>query len=203
MGRINGVRAVFTLIPFIFFSHRSATEKTQYNQDMDTQEELARRLVAGLEQLSARDAAATAAESAHSVADLTERLHQQLADLPEDSRRLIHTADSGFAATGAWVDAAIDAQTQQLKKLARATQMVAAWLGPNGAELERVFVIRGNIRGWAHRWRKQDKGTAQVDSDPGFVEFAADCLTEAGITGDHPAMIEKALGSDWRTAVNN
>jgi hypothetical protein len=166
---------------------------------MDTQEELARRLVTGLEQLSPRDTDITAVEAASRLADLTERMVQQLASLPAETRRLIHTADSGFAAAGAWVDEAIDAQNQQLKKLARATRMVAAWHGPNGAETERVFVNRGNIRGWAHRWRQEDKGTAQVDSDPGFVSFASDCLTKAGISGDHIRMIEQALRSDWRT----
>ena len=165
---------------------------------MDTQEELARRLAAGLEQLSPRDTELTAVEAANSLADLTERMVQQLASLPAETRRLIHTADSGFAAAGAWVDEAIDVQNQQLKRLARATRMVAAWHRPNGTETERVFVIRGHLRGWAHRWRKEDKGTAQVDSDPGFVSFAAGCLTKAGISGDHIGMIEQALRSDWR-----
>ena len=168
---------------------------------MDTQEELARRLAAGLSQLSPRDSAATAVEAANSLADLTERLAQQLTALPAETRRLIHTADSGFASAGTWVDDAIDAQNQQLKKLARATKMVAAWHGPNGTEVERIFVIRGNIRAWAHRWRKEDRGPAQVDSDPDFVAFAADCLTKAGITGDHHGMIEQALRADWRTGI--
>jgi hypothetical protein len=167
---------------------------------MDNQDELARRLTAGLEQLPSQGSDASSAETADSLAKLTERMHQQLASLPDETRRLIHTADSGFAATGQWVDDAIEAQSQQLRNLARATQMVATWLGPNGDEAERVFVIRGNIRGWAHRWRKEDNGTAQVDSDPGFVTFAADCLAQAGIAGDHAAMIAKALSSDWRTA---
>ena len=122
---------------------------------MDTQEELARRLVTGLEPLSPRDTDITAVEAASRLADLTERMVQQLASLPAETRRLIHTADSGFAAAGAWVDEAIDAQNQQLKKLARATGMVAAWHGPNGVETERVFVIRGHIRGCHHA-----KGTA-------------------------------------------
>jgi len=166
---------------------------------METQEELARRLVAGLEQLSRRNTDVTAAEAANNLADLTERLVQQLGALPAETRRLIHTADSGFAAAGAWVDNAIDAQNQQLKKLARATRMVATWHGPDGLEAERVFVTRGHIRGWAHRWRKEDKGPAQVDSDPGFVTFASNCLAKAGIAGDPIGMLEKALCPDWRT----
>lgn len=167
---------------------------------MDSHEELARRLTAGLEQLPSQGTDANTFAAADSLAKLTERMHRQLASLPAETRRLIHTADSGFAATGQWVDDAIEAQTQQLQKLARATQMVATWLGPDGEKAEQVFVIRGNIRGWAHRWRKEDKGTAQVDSDPAFVEFASVCLAKAGITEDHAAMLEKALGSDWRTA---
>jgi len=165
---------------------------------MNSHEELARRLTAGLEQLPGQSNAATTAAAAEALAELTERMHRQLASMPPETRRLIHTADSGFASTGQWVDDAIEAQTQQLKKLARATRMVATWLGPGGNEAEQSFVIRGNIRGWAHRWRKEDKGTAQVDSDPAFVAFASQCLTAAGISGDHAAMIERALGADWR-----
>jgi hypothetical protein len=167
---------------------------------MDTPAELARRLIAGLEQLSPRGAVATEVEAARNLADLTERMVQQLAEIPAETRRLIHTADSGFASAGAWVDGAIDTQNGQLKKFARATQMVATWHGPDGAEVERVFVVRGHIRGWAHRWRKEDKGAAQVGTDPDFVAFAESCLKEAGIVGDHTGMIHKALGSDWRTA---
>ena len=166
---------------------------------MDTPEELAHRLAAGLAQVPERDTAATAAEASRTLDDLSERLHQQLTALPPDIRRLIHTADSGFASTGAWVNAAIDAQNQQLAKLARATHMVATWHGPNGAEAERVFIMRGNIRGWAHRWRKEGKGTAQVESDPDFVAFASQCLTKAGVDGNHAVRIEQALRSDWRT----
>ena len=167
---------------------------------MNSHQELARRLTAGLEQLPSQGADANTAAAANSLAKLTESMQQQLASMPDEARQLIHTADSGFAATGQWVDEAIEAQTQQLKKLARATRMVATWLGPDGNEAEQAFVIRGNVRGWAHRWRKEDKGAAQVDSDPEFVAFAAECLAKAGIAGDHEAIIKKALGSDWRTA---
>ena len=170
---------------------------------MNKQEELARRLTAGLEQLPAQCTDATMAAAVNSLAKLTADMHEQIAALPAETQRLIHTADSGFAATGQWVDDAIEAQTLQLKKLARATHMVATWLAPEGAEAERVFVIRGNIRGWAHRWRTEDRGIAQVDSDPEFVAFAADCLARAGIAGDHEAMIKNALAQDWRTAANN
>ena len=166
---------------------------------MNSQEELARRLVAGLTQLPVRDTSAAASEAADQLADLTERLHQQLIALPAQTRISIHTADSGFASAGAWVDEAIDAQNQKIQKLVRATRMVADWHGPDGAETERVFVIRGHIRGWAHGWRKEDKGVAKFDSDPNFVAFASDCLTKAGIDGDHTDMIDKALRSDCRT----
>lgn len=156
------------------------------------------RLTAGLAKLSACGAVPTTTEEANALAEVADSLHEQLSSLPGQTRTLIHTADSGFAATGQWVDDTIEAQTQQIKKLARATRMVATWLGPSGAQAERVFVIRGNIRGWAHRWRKEDKGSAQVESDPEFVAFAADCLAKAGIAGDHAAMIAKALRPDWR-----
>lgn len=73
-------------------------------------------------------------------------MHQQIAALPAATRRLTNSADSGFAATGQWVDDAIEAQTQQPKKLTRATHLVATWLNLDGKEAERAFVIRGNIR---------------------------------------------------------
>jgi hypothetical protein len=168
---------------------------------MNTSKVLADRLITGLAQLTTRDSVAPPADAVNNIADLSERLYQQMADLPADTRQLIHTADSGFASSGAWVDDAIDAQTQQLKKLARAANMLATWHSPNGVDAERVFVIRGNIRGWAHRWRKEDKGPAQIDSDPGFVAFASECLTTAGVAGDHAMIVEKALKSDWRTNV--
>ena len=63
-----------------------------------------------------------------------------------------------------------------------------------------MFVIRGHIRGWAHRWREEDRGDAQIASDPAFVEFAAACLAAAGIDGNHGKIIEQALRPDWRTA---
>ena len=169
---------------------------------MDKPEELARRLTAGLKQLPSQGTDASTAEAVLDLATLTEALHQKLASLPHNIRLLIHTADSGFASSGQWVDDAINAQTHQLKTLARATAMVATWAGPEGDNAEQAFVIRGNIRGWAHRWRKEDKGTAQVASDAEFVAFAADCLTKAGIAGNSQATIEQALGSDWRTAAN-
>jgi hypothetical protein len=172
-----------------------------YNRDMETQKELARRLVAGLEQLPARSTVAATAEATAHLADLTNRLYQQLMALPAETRRLVHTADSGFAFIGTWVDEAIEAQNQQIQKLVRATGMVATWHGSEGAKTEQVFVVRGNIRGWAHRWRKEDKGTAQVGDDPGFTDFASGCLIQAGIDGDHTDIIEKALRSDWRTCV--
>jgi hypothetical protein len=167
---------------------------------MDSHRELARRLTAGLEQLTPHSSDVTTPEEARAIAELAAAMHDKLAALPAETRHLLHTADSGFAASGQWVDDAIEAQTQQLKKLARATRMVATWLGPDGAAAEQIFVVRGHIRGWAHRWRKADKGTAQVDSDPEFVAFAAECLAQAGIAGDHKDMITKALGADWRTA---
>lgn len=167
---------------------------------MDSPAELGRRLTVGLEQLPSPGTTTGTAAAAQSLAELTEHLQQELRALPADTRRLIHTADSGFAASGQWVDEAIEAQTQHIKKLARATRMVATWLEPDGEEAERVFVMRGHIRGWAHRWRKADKGTALVASDPAFVAFAAECLAAAGIAGDHTSMIAKALGADWRTA---
>ena len=167
---------------------------------MDSHQELARRLNAGLEHLATRTSPLTTPEEARSLADLAAAMHDKLASLPAETRRLIHSADSGFAASGQWVDDAIEAQTQQLEKLARATRMVATWLGPDGATAEQAFVIRGHIRGWAHRWRKADKGTAQVASDHEFVGFASECLAQAGIAGDHKGMITKALGPDWRTA---
>ena len=168
---------------------------------MDTSDALASRLIAGLAQLYTRDNVAPPADAVNNIADLSERLYQQMTNLPADTRRLIHTADSGFASSGAWVDEAIDVQTQQLKKLARATNMVATWHSPNGVDAERVFVIRGNIRGWAHRWRKEDKGPAQVEEDPGFIAFASECLTKASVAGDHTVIIQKALQSDWRTNI--
>jgi len=170
---------------------------------MDSPEELARRLTASLAQPAARDRVATTADEASALAALAANLHTSLAALPGETRRLIHAADSGFASTGQWVDDAINAQTEQVRKLARATGMVASWLAADGAAAERVFVTRGHIRGWAHRWRKEDKGTAQVDSDPAFVTFASACLAQAGITGDHASMIKKALGPDWRTAADD
>ena len=169
---------------------------------MDSPAELARRLTANLAQPAARDTIITTADDARALAALAADLHKKLAALPADTRRLIHAADSGFASTGQWVDDAINAQTEQVKKVARATGMVASWLAADGAAAERVFVMRGHIRGWAHRWRKEDKGTAQVDSDPAFVTFASACLAQAGITGDHTSMIKKALGSDWRTVAD-
>ena len=168
---------------------------------MNTSKVLADRLITGLAQLTTRDSVAPPADAVNNIADLSERLYQQMADLPADTRQLIHTADSGFASSGAWVDDAIDAQTQQLKKLTRAANMVATWHSPHGADAERVFVIRGNIRGWAHRWRKEDKGPAQVEEDPGFVAFASECLTKASVAGDHTVIIQKALQSDWRTNI--
>ena len=92
---------------------------------MDTSDALASRLIAGLAQLCTRDNVAPPADAVNNIADLSERLYQHMTDLPADTRRLIHTADSGFASSGAWVDEAIEVQTQQLKKLARATNMVA------------------------------------------------------------------------------
>ena len=166
---------------------------------MDTQEELARRLVAGLYEFPARDTAAEIT-AAKDLAEITEHLYQQLTELPAETRQLLLTADSGFAAKGSWVDAAIEAQNQQMKKLTRAANMVASWHGDAGNEVERIFVIRGNIRGWAHRWRTEDKGPAQVDSDPDFVSFASGCLAIANVAGDHATLIAAALGSDWRTA---
>jgi len=169
---------------------------------MDNQAELARRLTAGLEQIALRDDSLTTPATASTLAELATNMHMQLAALPAETRLLLHTADSGFAASGQWVDDAIEAQTQQMKKIARATQMVATWLGPDGGDAQRVFVIRGNIRGWAHRWRKEGKGPAQVDSDAEFVAFATACLVKADIAGDHETIIAKALGSDWRTAAS-
>ena len=167
---------------------------------MDNPEDLAHRLNVGLEKLAARGEGASSASEAQVFAELANNLTQHLAAMPDETRRLIHTADSGFASSGKWVDDAIETQNQKIKKLARAAKMVATWLGQDGKEAERVFIIRGNIRGWAHRWRKEDRGPAQVDSDHEFVSFASDCLTKADISGNHEALIEKALGSDWRTA---
>jgi len=170
---------------------------------MDSPEELAGRLTASLAQVPARDRSSATPAAVTALAALATDLHQALAALPADTRRLIHAADSGFASTGQWVDDAIEAQTQHISKLARATGMVANWLAPDGAACERVFVIRGHIRGWAHRWRTEARGAATVDGDPAFVAFATACLTQAGIAGEHATMIDKALGSDWRTATQD
>ena len=167
---------------------------------MDTSTELARRLVAGLHNLPAQRAHQSSADTVTALARLSAQLEQLLAALPDDAQQLIHAADSGFPASGAWVDEAIANRTDNIKKLARATGMVATWVGQDGATVERTFVIRGNIRGWAHRWRTEDKGPAQVDSDPDFVAFATDCLQQAGLADDATAIIAAALGSNWRTA---
>jgi hypothetical protein len=166
---------------------------------MNKPEELAGRLKAGLDKFVGRDAPATTSDGAQAFADLATKIDQQLAALPAETRHLLHTADSGFSSHGEWVDKAIEQQGQQLGKLARAAQIVATWLGPDGEQAERVFLIRGNVRGWAHRWRGEDKGTGQVETDPEFVTFATECLLSAGIEGNHREIIEKALQSDWRT----
>jgi hypothetical protein len=167
---------------------------------MDTITELASRLVAGLNNLPAQQAKQRSAAALQTLADLSQQLQQHLTALPDDTQQLIHTADSGFPASGQWVDDAIAARKDNIKKLARATGMVATWVSPDGAAAERTFVIRGNIRGWAHRWRTEDKGPAQVDSDSDFMAFATDCLKQAGITENAAATIAAALGADWRTA---
>ena len=59
---------------------------------MDTPQELAARLTAGLARLTKREKNPAATQ----LARTTEQLSQQLSDLPEDLRQLIHTADSGF-----------------------------------------------------------------------------------------------------------
>ena len=167
---------------------------------MDTPEELAKRLIAGLDQLPDRSEALAAAAAAQSFAAAAEQTRQQLEALPDDLARLLQTADSGFPAAGAWVEAAMGERGKQVGKLARAALMVAEWHGNDGALSERMFVIRGNIRGWAHRWRTDGKGSAQVDDDPAFVEFAQQCLALAGIEDPQGDVISKALRSDWRTA---
>jgi hypothetical protein len=169
---------------------------------MDTPKELARRLSVGLEDLAARESQHITANEAGDLAATAARFHQQLTSLPDAARHQVQTANSGFAASGAWVDDAIQKQNNEVKKLARATAMVATWLGPEGIAAERSFVIRGHIRGWAHRWRQQDQGLAQVDSDPAFVAFASDCLTQAAIASDHEAIVTAALAADWRTAAH-
>jgi hypothetical protein len=169
---------------------------------MDNPKELARRLTVGLDDLAARESQHITANEAGDLAATAARFHQQLTSLPDAARQRVQTANSGSAASGAWADEAIQKQNDEVKKLARAAAMVATWLGPNGAVAERSFVIRGNIRGWAHRWSKEDKGAAQVDTDPAFVAFASDCLTQAAIAGYHKAIVTAALGADWRTAAH-
>ena len=134
------------------------------------------------------------------LAALATQLSAALGELSPAARLLVHTADSGFAVTGKWVDDAIAAQDKAVKNIARGTQVMAGWLGPGGPEIERTFFIRGHIRAWAHRWRTEDKGPAQVDSDAEFLAFATDCLKQAGIQGDYRELIGKALLKDWRTA---
>ncbi len=166
---------------------------------MEAPEELAARLMKGLAELPRRDKAQRANTAA--LAATAKALNEQISALPHELRQLLLTADSGFAAKGDWVSDAIDKQTELVNKLARATSMVASWHGTDGDVHERTFVIRGNIRGWAHRWRTTDRGTAQVDTDPDFVAFATACLKAADIHGDYPAILTAALAPDWRTAV--
>ena len=162
---------------------------------METPQELAARLTAGLARLAEREKNPAATQ----LAKTTEQLSQQLSELPEDLRQLIHTAESGFPVSGGWVDDTIAKQDQQIEKLARAAGMVASWYGPDGLAIERTFILRGNIRGWAHRWRTAEKGTAKPDTDPAFVEFATECLCAAGIEGDATEHVRCAVHADWRT----
>ena len=166
---------------------------------MDKSQELADRLVEGLEKLNSINSSPEA-EEALNFSTLANKLNQALHILPNDIRKLIHTADTGFASNGQWVDENIKQQNSQIKKLARAAKMVSIWLSPEGDEAERAFIIRGNIRGWAHVWRKEKKGTAKIESDLKFIEFAKDCLSRAGINDNQTERIDKSLGSDWRTA---
>jgi hypothetical protein len=165
---------------------------------VDSPAELSRRLVAGLDALAQRGPVSISVSDAAATAELAAGLTERLETMPETVRRLLHTADSGFAATGEWVDAAIKQQDTAVHRLARAARVVAEWAGD--AERERTFLIRGHIRGWAHRWRREERGPAQADSDPEFISFAADCLAQAGIVGDHVTMIAAALRKDWRSA---
>ncbi|MEC9375091.1 MAG: hypothetical protein VYA80_01825 [Pseudomonadota bacterium] len=167
---------------------------------MDKSQELADRLVKGLEKLSSIDIPKSAEKQSGDFSLLANKLNQAIHVLPGDIRRLIHTADTGFASNGEWVNENIKQQNIQIEKLARAAKMVSIWLSSEGAEVEKNFIIRGNIRGWAHVWRKEEKGTAKIESDLKFIEFAKDCLSRAGINDNQTERIDKALGSDWRTA---
>ena len=167
---------------------------------MDTPETLAGRLRDGLQTLRTRGPLPFDSSAGRALADAAGSLNENLAALPPEIRRALHTADSGFASSGSWVDDAIRAQDQQVQKLARSAYVLAGWLGPDGLAAEELFFIRGNIRGWAHRWRTEERGPAQPDSDPAFMEFAADCLQRADVAGDPVRLITAALGKDWRTA---
>ena len=167
---------------------------------MDTPETLAGRLRDGLQALRARGPLPFDSATGQALANAARTLNENLAALPPELRRALHTADSGFASGGSWVDDAIRAQDQQVTKLARAADVLASWLGPDGLAAEELFFIRGNVRGWAHRWRTEERGPAQPDADPAFMEFASDCLQRADIAGDRVRLITAALGKDWRTA---
>lgn len=162
--------------------------------------ELARRLRDGLNAMDSRGPRDISPDDAARLAELATQLSATLGELSPAARLLVHTADSGFAVTGKWVDDAMAAQDQAVEHIARGAQVMVGWLGPDGLEAERTFLMRGNIRAWAHRWRTEDKGPAQVDSDAEFLAFATDCLKQAGIQGDYRELIGKALSKDWRTA---
>ena len=163
---------------------------------METPETLAGRLRDGLQALRSRGPLPFDCATGQALADAAASLNEYLAALPPEIRRALHTADSGFASGGSWVDDAIRAQDQQAAKLARAARVLAGWLGPDGLTAEELFFIRGNIRGWAHRWRTEKRGPAQPDADPAFMEFAADGLQQADIAGDPVRLITAALGKD-------
>ena len=167
---------------------------------METPEVLAARLGEGLKALQERGSLPFDSATSRALEYAARRLNETLTALPPEVRRVLHAADSGFAADGSWVEDAIRAQDEQVHKLARAAGVLAGWLGPDGLAAEELFFIRGNIRGWAHRWRTEERGPAQPDTDPAFMEFASDCLQRADIGGDPIGLITAALGKDWRTA---
>jgi hypothetical protein len=167
---------------------------------MDSSAELARRLSDSLANLADRHDRVAQTAAAQNFAAAAEQLKRQLETLPNDLRYLLQSADSGFPATGQWVDDAIARQASQLAKLARSARMVADWHGPDGRFAERMFLIRGHIRGWAHRWRTEGKGPAQAGEDADFMEFARSCLEQAGINERQEDIIKAALRNDWRIA---
>lgn len=164
--------------------------------------ELALILSRALAELASRPAYSLDAAAARAIAETGAALTSQLASLPEDMRQLLHAGDTGFASAGAWVDKSIQQQDKQISDVTRGATVLASWLGPDGRQAERLFLIRGHIRSWAHRWRTRELGSAQVDADPAFVNFAGECLHRAGLDGDYLSLIADALRKDWRTAAH-